>query len=127
VKNTLKQKLLYADVDVHGEMEKLSGVGWGGETASDRIPPGPVRDVSVGLQGDDWVLLQWRPPVEGGPAVSYRVERKKPGGPWELAADAPDNDCLLSALPSRIEIDLRVTAVNRSGTSPPSETITVVL
>jgi hypothetical protein len=73
------------------------------------------------------VVIDWRPPADGGPAAEYRVQRRMPGGAWEDLATAVDNECLLSDQPRGIEYDLRILAVNRSGASRPSDTVTVVL
>ena len=127
VKAGLKDRLETVEVDVRGVPEKLSGLGWGGSEATDRVPPGGVREVAVESQVEGTVVLQWRPPVEGGPAAEYRIQRRKPGGAWEHAATTPDNDCLLSDQPRGIEFDLRVLAVNQAGIGQPSATVTVVL
>ncbi|HWP39141.1 MAG TPA: hypothetical protein VNL18_16455, partial [Gemmatimonadales bacterium] len=50
------------EVTVRGRPEKLSGIGWGGNEATDRVPPGAVRDFALGSARDGSVELQWRPP-----------------------------------------------------------------
>ncbi len=128
VKDALKARLEYTEVDVRGQPERLSGLGWGGRSgATDREPPGAVRDVAVRGQTDTSVLLDWRPPADGGPAAWYQIQCKMPGGSWEDVATAVDNDCLLSDQPRGIEFDLRVLAVNQAGVGQPSTTVTVVL
>lgn len=128
VKETLKTHVRYTEVNVRGRLERLSGLGWGGRPgATDREPPGKVRDVAVTQQGDASLVLEWRPPVDGGPAASYRVQRRKPGGVWEFVATAADNDCFLSDQPRGVDFDLRVVAVNKAGAGPPSAAVTVVL
>lgn len=127
VKDVLKSNLHYAELNVRGKLEKLSGLGWGGSDPTGREPPGAVRDVAIRGQGDTWVVLEWRPPADGGPAAEYRVQRRKPGGRWEEVARAVDNDCLLSDQPRGLELDLRVLAVNPAGSGRPSEIVTVVL
>jgi len=124
----LAAQLSYVEVDVRGRPERLSGLGWGGRPgATDREPPGAVRDVAAERQGDTSVVLAWRPPVDGGPAAEYRVQRRTIGGAWEWVATAADNDCFLSDQPWGVEFDLRVIAVNKAGAGPPSEVVTVVL
>jgi len=127
LKRGLKEGLWSVEVEVRGEPEKLSGLGWGGSETTDRVPPGAVRDLTVESVTGGSVLLEWRPPADGGPAAEYRVQRRKPGGAWEYVATAADNDCLLSDQPRGIELDLRVVAVNRAGAGEPSVTVTVVL
>ncbi len=127
-KDAMKANLRYADVEVRGQPEKLSGLGWGGRPgATDREPPGEVRDIALRSEGDTWLVLEWRPPIDGGPAATYRVQRRRRGGAWEFVATAVDNDCLLSGQPRGIEFEYRVIAVNKAGTGQPSATVTVVL
>ena len=113
LKDAMKANLRYAEVEVRGQPEKLSGLGWGGRHgASNLEPPGEVRDIAVRTEGDTWLVLDWRPPVDGGLAAAYQVQRRKLGGSWEDVATAVDNDCLLSHQPRAVEFDLRVVAVN---------------
>jgi len=123
----LKAGLWTVEVNVRGRPEKLSGLGWGGSEATDRVPPGEVRDVAVANPADGSVVLQWRPPADGGPAAEYRVQRRMPGGTWEDLATAVDNDCLLGDQPEGIELDYRVIPVNQAGAGEPSDAVTVVL
>jgi hypothetical protein len=128
LKELLDANLWCVEIDVRGRPERLTGLGWGGRPgATDREPPGRVREMAVRSQGDTWVVLEWRPPVDGGPAVGYGVERRKPCGEWKDVAIALGNDCLLVDQPSSIELDYRVIAVNRAGDGPPSAIVTVVL
>lgn len=128
LKDAMKANLWYADVEVRGRPEKLSGLGWGGRPGStDREPPGQVRDVAVRSESDTSVVVEWRPPVDGGPAAAYKVQRRQAGGTWEDVATAVDNDCLLSNQPRGMEFDLHVVAVNKAGAGQPSATVTVVL
>lgn len=128
LKEVLTAHLQYVDMDVGGRPERLSGLGWGGRPgATDREPPGEVREVAVTLQSDGSVVLEWRPPSDGGPAAEYRIQRRKPGGRWEWVATALDNDCCVSGQPRGVDFDLRVVAVNKAGAGPPSAVVTVVL
>jgi len=127
LKDGLKGGPWTTEVEVRGRPEKLSGIGWGGSEATDRVPPGAVRDLAVDAALSGSVALAWRPPAQGGPASEYRVQRRMPGGAWEDVATAADNDCLLVDQPERIEFDLRVVAVNQAGAGPPSAEVTVVL
>ncbi|MBI3982853.1 MAG: fibronectin type III domain-containing protein [Gemmatimonadetes bacterium] len=128
LKDVMRANLWYTEVDVRGQPERLSGLGWGGRPgATDAESPGEVRDLSVAAQTDTSVVLAWRPPAEGGPVASYTVQRRKPGGAWEDVATAVDNDCLLADQPRGIEFDLRVIAVNKAGAGQPTRTVTVVL
>jgi hypothetical protein len=127
LKDGLQRELWSVEVEVRGEREKLSGLGWGGSEATDRVAPGAPRDLTIGSQHGVNVVLEWRPPADGGPAAAYRVQRRKAGRPWRYVATAEDNACLLSDQPLGIEMDYRVAAVNKAGTGPPSATVTVLL
>ena len=128
LKETLTAHLQYVEIEVRGQPERLSGLGWGGRPgATDREPPAEVRDVIATKQGDASVLLEWRPPVGGGPAAAYRIQRRKRGGTWEFVARAVDNDFLLGDQPRGVDFDLRVVAVNKAGAGQPSAVVTVVL
>jgi len=127
LKDGLKGRLWSIEVDVRGQPERLSGLGWGGSETTDREPPGAVRDLTIQSVTGASVMLEWRPPADGGPAAEYRIQRRRPGGSWEEVATAADNDCLLSDQPRGIEFDLRVLAVNQAGIGEPSTTVTVVL
>lgn len=72
-----------------------------------------MRDSAVVAEGDPWVILHWKPPVEGGN--------------WENVAISTDKEQLVSNQPHSIEISCRVIAVNNAGAGQPSATVTVVL
>ena len=128
VRDALKARLMYTHIQIRGQPERITGLGWGGRPgATDREAPGEVRDLAAERFGDTSVMLEWRPPADGGPAAEYRVQRRTPGGPWEDVATAADNECLLSDQPWRVEFDLRVVAVNKAGAGEPSASVTVVL
>jgi hypothetical protein len=124
----MKANLRYGEVAVRTGPEKLAGLGWGARRgSSDREPPGEVRDIAIRSEGDTWVVLGWKAPVDGGPAAAYKVQRRKQGGSWEDVATAVETECLLSNQLRGVEFDLRVVGVNKAGTGQPSATVTVVL
>ena len=128
VRDLLRGRLWCAELKVRGRPERFSGFGWGGRPgATDREPPGAVRDVAVRWRSDSAAVLEWRPLRDGGPATEYWVQRKWPGGAWEDCARAVDNDCFLPYLTPGDEPQLRVYAVNRSGAGPASAPVTLAL
>ena len=128
LKDELAVELRYVEVDVRGRPERLSGLGWGGRPgATDREPPGQARDVAVRALSDGALVLEWRPPRDGGPAAEYRVQRRRLGGAWQWVATVVGNEAFLSDQPWRVDFDLRVVAVNKAGAGPPSDVVTVVL
>lgn len=128
LKEALASRLQFVELDVRGQHERFSGLGWGGRPgATDRQPPGPVRDVRIRTQADTSLVLEWRPPRDGGPTARYRIERRIAGGAWEPVATAVDNDRMVGGLPQSVELDLRVVPVNEAGDGPASAVVTVVL
>ena len=72
-----------------------------------------MRDIAVVAEGDTWVILHWKLPVEGGN--------------WENVAISTDTEQLVSNQPHSAEISCRVIAVNKASAGPPCATVTVVL
>jgi len=124
----LKADLRYAEVTVRDQPEKLTRLGWGPRRRSSTLqPPGEVRDITVVSEGDNWVILRWKQPVDGGTPTFYRIQRRLEGVPWEDAGTATDAEQLMSNQPRGVELYYRVIAVNKAGDGPPSATVTLVL
>ncbi len=125
----VKADLRYAEVAARERPEKLSQLGWGPRRGASALEaPGEVRDAGIRAEGEDWVVLDWKPPVDGGPAAAYTIQRRKrDGGSWRDVGTSVDTAHLLSDQPRGVEFEYRVIAVNKAGTGRPSATITVVL
>lgn len=78
-------------------------------------------------EGNNWIILAWNPPVDGGQVGAYKIQRKVQGGTWEDAGMSVDTSELLSNQPRGVELDYRVIAINKAGAGAPSATVTVVL
>jgi hypothetical protein len=87
-------------------------------------PPGEVRDITVGAEGDTWLILRWKQPVDGGAPGVYRIQRRQEGTPWEDVGISTDTEALCSDQPRGVELFFRVFAVNKAGTGQPSATVT---
>jgi len=125
----MKANLKYAEVAVRDQPEKLSQLGWGPRRAASSLKtPGEVRDIGIRAEGDNWVVLDWKPPVDGGTAPAYTIQRRKrDGGSWKDVGTSVDTAQLLSDQPRGVEFEYRLLAVNKAGAGQPSATVTVVL
>jgi len=126
--DSIKANLKYAEFAVRDQPEKLSQLGWGlRREGSPLQPPGEVRDITIGAEGDTWVILRWKQPVDGGTPGVYRIQRRQDGTAWEDIGISTETERLCSEQPRGIELLFRVFAVNKAGTGQPSATVTVVL
>ncbi len=125
----VKASLRYAEVAVRDRPEKLSQLGWGPRRGGSSLEaPGEVRDIGIKVEGDTWVVFDWKPPVDGGAVAAYKIQRRKrAGGSWKDVGTSVDTAQLLSDQPRGVEFEYRVIAVNKAGTGQPSATVTVVL
>jgi hypothetical protein len=125
----MKTTLRYAENTVNYDDDKLKEIGWAGrKSASPLQPPGQPRTLQANRQGEGWVTLEWKAPVDGGKPAAYRiVRRERPAGPWMDVAAAMICESTLSDQPRGKEFEYRVIAANRAGESEPSNTVLVVL
>jgi hypothetical protein len=124
----VKADIKYAEALARKNPEKLAGIGWG--RRRDRTPlepPGEVRDIALGNQGDTWVALKWNPPVNGGLTAAYQIQRKNGTGAWEDAGISMTTERLMLDQPRGVELSFRVIATNKAGAGQPSGVVTAVL
>ncbi len=89
---------------------------------------GQARTLEAPRQGDGWVLLDWKEPVDGGKVAAYKIERReRPSGPWTDSGMAIESEITLSNQERGKEWEYRVIAVNKAGGATPSNTVMVVL
>lgn len=117
--------------------ENLLLIGWEGPAAPVKQVPNQPRALEAQPRGIGTVFLDWKAPLDNrgsGKAAFYRVERQvrslentitEDWGVWNGSAVA--SELLLTAQPRGVELDYRVIAVNATGDSLPSNTITVTL
>lgn len=124
----MKADLKYAEIAVRDEPEKLKSLGWRSRRDGSALePPGEVRNIKIVAEGDTWIALQWKPPVEGGLPGVYRIQRKQDGGDWEDVGISTETQQMLGNQPRGVEFQYRVYAVNKAGTGQPSGIVTAVL
>ncbi|HUW61496.1 MAG TPA: fibronectin type III domain-containing protein [Candidatus Bathyarchaeia archaeon] len=124
----MKQVLRYAESLTHMNDEKLGCLGWSAPHARQRIAPGQPGLLTIVREGDGWLLLRWHVPEDGGHATVYRIERRLDNhGDWDEAGSALHPEITLEKQPRGPHLEYRVVAVNNSGESVPSNTVTAVL
>lgn len=127
----LKKDLRYAENAVDGNDIKLNVLGWGGtDEPAPLAPPGQPRTLKIQHQGEDWLVLSWKRPVEGGRAAFYKVERRRQGeggGAWALAGISSKTDAALNDQERGINWEYRVIAANNAGEGMESNTVEAVL
>ena len=128
--DSVKANLKYGEVAVRDEPEKLRQLGWGERGRGSALEaPGEVRDIGVRAEGDSWVVLDWKAPVDGGAIAMYRIQRRNRDGTssWELVDTAVATELLLGSQPRGVDLEYRVIAVNRAGSGQPSGVVALVL
>jgi hypothetical protein len=127
----LKKDLRYAENTVDGDGIKLSTLGWGGTASPSPLqPPGQPRLLKIREQGEDWLILEWKRPAEGGRVSSYTIERRKQGeggGAWMLAGTTSKREVTLNDQERGVEWEYRVIASNKAGEGMASNTVEAVL
>ncbi len=126
--DALKADLRYAEIAVRDAPQKLNALGWRPPREGTPLQsPGETRDITIVSEGDDWAILRWKHPADGGSPGFYRIQRRQEGGAWEDAGTATDTEQLMSRQPRGVELYYRVIAVNKAGDGQPSATVSLVL
>ena len=127
--DAMKSDIRYAENTVDFDDDKLKLIGWAGRKERTPLaPPGQARLLEAPRQGEGWVFLDWKSPIEGGAPAAYKVmRRERPAGPWEDAATAVITEATLVEQPRGKELEYRIIAVNKAGDGEPSNTAMVVL
>lgn len=125
----LKSNILYAENTVNFDDAKLKPIGWADrKTATALTAPGQSSLLEAPKQGEGWVFLDWKAPIEGGVPAAYKVmRRERPAGAWEEVATAVISEATLVEQPRGKELEYRIIAVNKAGDGEPSNTVMVVL
>lgn len=134
LETAIKKNIKMASVDCSGNPEKLVEIGWSTRRDAQPIaPPAQPTCLKIIAQTEDTLFLSWKKPPRnaGGPARFYSIEKRQFIGDdwsdWTLAANALNNEAKLTNQPTGCKLEYRVKAVNSSGQSMPSNTISVVL
>lgn len=125
----MKADLRYAENTVDYDDDKLKLLGWGGRKAKTSLEaPGQCRTLEAPREGEGWVFLDWKEPVDGGAVAAYKIQRRlRPDGPWTDAGLAMESEITLTGQARGKEWEYRVIAVNKAGEGQPSNTVMAVL
>ncbi|KKL18971.1 hypothetical protein LCGC14_2470150, partial [marine sediment metagenome] len=114
---------------------------WGPRATAQSIEaPGQPLSLKSVDEGAGTLLIEWKRPVRGsgGPVRTYIIERRQlpidetgdgggDGGGWRQAAISLETKASLKDQPRSVQLEYRVKAINKTGQSPPSNTVAVVL
>jgi len=127
--DAMKSDIRYAENTVNFDDDKLKLIGWAGKkTKTPLAPPGQARLLEAPRQGEGWLLLDWKAPVDVGKPKAYRIQRRLcDGGSWQDVATAILTKATLAEQPEKTELEYRVIAINNSGEGLKSNIVMVVL
>jgi len=127
--DAMRSDIRYAENTVDYDDDKLKLIGWAGRKERTPLaPPGQARLLEAPKQGEGWVFLDWKAPIDGGAPAAYKVmRRERPAGAWEEVATAVISEATLVEQPRGKELEYRIIAVNKAGDGEPSNTAMVVL
>ncbi|MBN1515456.1 fibronectin type III domain-containing protein [Candidatus Sumerlaeota bacterium] len=125
----MKAVLRYAEDAVNRDDAKLSALGWGGKAApTDLQAPGQPRALEAPRQGEGWIFLDWKKPLDGGAVAAYKIERReRPSGDWTLVNMAIETEATLNNQERGKDWEYRIIAQNKAGEGTPSNTVAAVL
>lgn len=92
-------------------------------------PPGAPGKPEMVDVGNDWCTIKFTPPESdgGSPITSYLVDYRYKGGRWTRGAEVPKCKATVPNLIKGLEVEFRVSAVNKGGEGPHSPSSDVIL
>jgi len=126
----LKSDLRYAENTVKYDDASLKLIGWGGRHAATPLAiPGQTRSLHAPAQGEGWIQLAWKKPLDGGKVAAYRLQRRAPteSSAWLDAGMAVEPEITLTNQERGKALEYCVVAVNKMGDGEVSNTVSVVL
>ncbi|MCP4710695.1 MAG: fibronectin type III domain-containing protein [Planctomycetes bacterium] len=130
LKTIMKQSLKRSTVDTADHPEKLALIGWSAaDRSSTSTPPGAPWNLNAqSTDSRGSVILSWQKPTHGGPVFNYLIQRRRADhSQWEPVTIAYQNQITLTNQPQDIQLEYLIIAANKSGSSPPGNTVTVIL
>jgi hypothetical protein len=127
--DAMRADIRYAENTARHDPERLRRLGWGGrKERTSLVPPGQPRSLAVASEGPGWLVLDWKPPVDGGTVQAYRIQRSEGDvEEWTDVGTAVETEGLVSGQKRNVKYVYRVLAVNKSGLGEPSNIVTAVL
>nr|VFJ68847.1 MAG: Fibronectin type III domain-containing protein [Candidatus Kentron sp. FW] len=126
----IKTNIRYAEQAVGFDDAKLKTIGWGGrKEATPLTAPGRALNLVDAGQGEGWIKLKWKKPVDGGKVGAYKVlcREKIPGNEWKSQDTAMSTEITVTGQPRGKELEYCVVAVNKAGEGPESNPVMAVL
>ncbi len=126
IRGGTRDNIDYAEIVANGDAAILELVGWGNRAPSQRLqPPGQCRIFEIIGQGDRWMRVDWKEPIDGGEVASYIVRRSEDGVNFVDAATVAISEAILVEQPTGNKLIYMVVALNRAGEGLPSNTVTI--
>jgi hypothetical protein len=125
----MKKDLRHAETITSFDDVLLKKIGWSGrKTPQELVAPGQCRTLEAPRQGEGWLFLDWKEPIDGGKPAAYKIQRReRPAGEWQDVSTAMDSEATLVDQPRGKELEYRAVAINKAGDGEPSNTVLAVL
>ena len=128
IESGTKQNIGYTESVAKGNAAILALISWGVPAARQPLlPPGQPRVLEIIGQGDAWVQVDWKEPVDGGKVASYVVRRSADGEDFVDAKTETASESILLNQPTGKKLVYQVVAINKAGESLASNTVSLVL
>lgn len=128
LRRDMKRVLRYAEGVTEMDDDELGFLGWSAPRPRHHVAPGQPGALRIVREGDGWLLLRWHAPTDGGQPEFYRIERRfQAGEDWTEVGSASHPEITLEDQPCGPHLEYHVVAVNNSGESVPTNTVTAVL
>ena len=128
LKTAIKTDLRYAEISADANDATLKLLGWGAARPKNSAPaPGQCLNLNASPDGPGNLKLTWRPPVDGGKALAYIVQRRDADSAWTDIATSLKPAASLTGQARAQTLEFRVTAHNKSGPGPASNTVSLLV
>ena len=128
MKNCIKKSI----VDTKANPEKLKLIGWGTINDSHRTKmPNQPTDLQIAAKDNAAVQLSWSRPAGRQRIINYIIERREETDgnftKWAAIANSYKTQIILAGQPHGIKLEYRIKAINTSGQSQASNTVSVII
>jgi hypothetical protein len=128
IRNATRRNVNYGEDVAQGDEAILDLINWGNRADPQRLQaPGQCRVLEIIGQGDGWVRLDWKEPVDGGEVASYKIQRSEDGSKFVDAGASVESIAALFEQPTGKKLFYRVAAINRAGEGLASNTVSLSL
>ncbi len=129
----MKNQIKLSEVDTSGSPEILNYIGWGPKAQPQQIPlPASPTELKITAQTENTLFLSWTKAKRnaGGQVRMYIIQRRLVNtapDEWTIAGTSLNPDVKLKDQPQGVKLEYRVKAVNSSGESCPTNSVSVIL